>query len=384
MTERVLFTGYIASDAGVVLRREWGRLDRSISVGLQAISDEWLLDRTLNRQNVAPGGVSLGQSAVSALRALTSGSGFTVSKATAAPPVGVFVPEPTQSWSVNAGALAGSAAAAYRVIGGGVDLQPAGAVTHTLSDGDGSLHLGSLRVSSAREVANDITLSGEIEPGAYIAESFAGDGTTSVFTLSKAPFHPAGGQVRAQLLSDSFDAGAFDPRVWTATDPGSHFSFTASGLTLTGGNGFDGQTTLAAVESLEIGGSLVLEMGSVRLDAASDGVLCGLYTGDASRANCFAGYNVRQSNGSTVVAAMVNGAEVGTVFPMQQGHAYTLRVRVHCVEVRRVRQIFYAMVSGAVTSFGGGLVTRRWSWCSIFRILAPRRIQRRRFCIRAR
>ena len=48
---------------------------------------------------------------------------------------------------------------------------------------------------------------------------------------------------------------------------------------------------------------------------------------------------------------------MGTVFTMLQGHNYTLRIRLHCVEIQRVLQNYYAMVDGVVKSFGGGLVT---------------------------
>ena len=87
----------------------------------------------------------------------------------------------------------------------------------------------------------------------------------------------------------------------------------------------------------------------------SDGVLCGLYSGPVSRANCFAGYNVRQSGGATVITPFVNGAEVGTTYTLLSGHIYTLRIRCHSVEMQRVLQAYYARVDGVIESFGGGL-----------------------------
>ena len=105
-----------------------------------------------------------------------------------------------------------------------------------------------------------------------------------------------------------------------------------------------------------MGGTLVVEAGSLVLATASDGVICGLYSGSTARANCFAGYNVRQSGGSTLVVPFVNGAEVGTAFTALAGHAYTFRIRLHCVETERVQQVYYAMVDGVVESFGGGSV----------------------------
>ena len=48
----------------------------------------------------------------------------------------------------------------------------------------------------------------------------------------------------------------------------------------------------------------------------------------------------------------MNGVEVGTIFTPLAGHKYTLRLRLHCVEMQRVRQRYYCMVDGVVQSFG--------------------------------
>jgi hypothetical protein len=93
------------------------------------------------------------------------------------------------------------------------------------------------------------------------------------------------------------------------------------------------------------------------LGGASDGVVCGLYSGTTQNANCFAGYHIRQSGGNTLAVPFVNGAEAGTAFTLMQGHTYTLRIRLHCVEAQRVLQAYYAMVDGVVQAFGGGVVT---------------------------
>jgi hypothetical protein len=123
-----------------------------------------------------------------------------------------------------------------------------------------------------------------------------------------------------------------------------------------GGNGFDGQTTLTAIDAVELGGTLVIEAGNLQLTAGSTGIVCGLYSGTVESANCFAGYNVRQSGGATIAAPFVDGAEVGTALTLLSGHIYTLRIRLHSVEAQRVLQTFYAMVDGTVQSFGGGVV----------------------------
>ena len=55
-----------------------------------------------------------------------------------------------------------------------------------------------------------------------------------------------------------------------------------------------------------------------------------------------------------MVVPFVNGAEVGTVYTLLSGHNYTLRIRLHCVEMQRVLQAYYAMVDGV-----GAVVWRR-------------------------
>lgn len=99
-----------------------------------------------------------------------------------------------------------------------------------------------------------------------------------------------------------------------------------------------------------------MQLSSVVLAAACDGMLAGMYQGLPVLAECFAGFRVRQSvsgtGGVTVLVPVVNGAEVGTVFTPIAGHAYTLRLRLHCVEMQRVPQRYYCMVDGEVQGFG--------------------------------
>jgi hypothetical protein len=350
----VLFTGYIATEpepvyAGVGLKGSVYRY------AFSAVSDEWLLDK----QAVPLSGAGLAQSGGQLLRTLTNrvDTGlFTTAGVIDGPSVGVFEPVQTESWSANAGAIASATYAAYRVLDGAVSLQPTGTVTHALSDGDGTLQVAALKTTSVKELANDVTVSGEMEPAAYVAETFAGDGTTTVFQLSQDPFRPKKTANTSQFLTDSFNESTLNTQIWQVTDPGAHLGLSSAGLTMTGGNGLDGQTTLTAIDAVEMGGSLVIEAGSLQLGGASAGVVCGLYSGVTQSANCFAAYNVRQSGGATVVVPFVDGAEVGTVFTLLAGHIYTLRIRLHCVEVQRVLQSYYAMGVGVVRTFGGGIV----------------------------
>lgn len=348
----ILFTGYIATEPEAVYAGT-GLMGAVYRYAFSAVSDEWLLDK----QTVPPSGAGLAQSGGQILKTLTDrvdGGLLTTAGVADGASVGVFQPLQALRWSENAGALAGATYSAYRVLDGALSLQPAGSVTHAL--GDGVLQVTALKTAQVKELANDVTVSGEEEPAAYVTETFAGDGVTTVFQLSEAPFKPKTTATSSLLVTDSFDEAVLDTQIWQVADPGSHLKLSGAGLTMTGGNGLDGQTTLTAIDSVEMGGTLVVEAGGVQLGGASEGVVCGLYAGRTESANCFAGYNVRQSGGSTVLAPFVNGSEVGTVFPMVQGRTYTLRIRLHCVETQRVLQAYYAMVDGVVQSFGGGAV----------------------------
>jgi len=350
----LLFTGYLATEPEAVYAGT-GLTGPVYRYAFSAVSDEWLLDK----QAVPLSGTGLEQSGGELLRTLTNrvdAGLFTTTGVVNGFSVGVFEPVQTKSWSANAGGVASATYAAYRVLDGAVSLQPAGTVTHALSDGDGTLQVAALKTSSVKELANDVTVSGEMEPTAYVTETFAGDGTTTLFQLSQDPFRPKKTANSSQFLIDSFNESTLDTQIWQVTDPGSHLGLSASGLTMTGGNGLDGQTTLTAIDAVELGGTLVIEAGSLQLGGASAGIVCGLYSGATQSANCFAGYNVRQSGGSTVAVPFVNGAEVGTVFTLLEGHTYTLRIRLNCVEVQRVLQSYYTMVDGVVQAFGGGVV----------------------------
>ncbi len=350
----VLFTGYLATEpvrvyagdasAGAVYRAR-----------VSAVSDEWLLDRAgSGAAQTMSSSLSLNGDQLLARMAarVQAGSVLTVSSAGGAQVSGVFTARADVPWSVNAGEAASAAYAGYRALNGQIMLQTAGSATHSFSDADGSLNVAELQVGAVRELANDVTVSGAEEPAAYISESFAGDGTTTEFVLSESAFR----ETKRTWINDSFASPAIDTTVWQKGDPGAHLSLGAGGLVLNGGNGQDGQTTLSALDALEIGGSIVIQLAGVVFGAASDGMLAGLYPGAVQLAECFAGFRVRQSTsgtgGVTILVPVLNGAEVGTVFTPIAGHAYTLRLRLHCVEMQRVMQRYYCMVEGVVQGFG--------------------------------
>jgi hypothetical protein len=351
----VLFTGYLAIEPTPAYAGE-ASAGPVYRLALSAVSDEWLLDK----QGFGGAALGLGVDSQSyALRLAEQVAGVTLPATTSSaglPASGFFAPPAGASWSTQVGQLASTTASAYRLLGGSLALTGAGGVEHTISDGDGSLHTAALKTSSVRELANDITVTGADEPGAYFTELFTGDGTTAVFALSGEPAAPSAGH--AALIADNFDQPMLNGAVWSLSDPGAHLSLTGAGLTATGGNGQDGTTTLTAWNPVELGGTLVLELANVALAAGSAGVLGGLYAGPIAQAACFAGFNIRQSAGQTIATPLVNGSEVGTSSPIVPGHLYTLRLHLHCPELVRLRQVFYAFSESsgslAVSRFGGG------------------------------
>jgi hypothetical protein len=347
----VLFTGYLAT---VPVRIYAGDATTGAvyRARLSAVSEEWLLD------NQGSGGSAYdstsltlsGQALIArmASRVQANGVGSLSVAAGTGLATGAFTPVSAAPWSENAGSAAGSAYSNYRVLSGEIVVQQAASVTHPFSDADGTLSVAELQTRAIRDLANDITLSGAEEPAAYIQENFIGDGTTTVFELSEPVFRGA----HRTLLADSFNEAAFDLTQWKVSDPGNHLALSSAGLTMNGGNGSDGQTTLSALDVVEMGGSIIVELGGVVFGAASDGMLSGLYEGTPVLANCFAGYRVRQNSGVTVLVPIVNGLEVGTVFTPMAGQQYTLRLRLHCAEMQRVMQRYYSMVDGMVQGFG--------------------------------
>ena len=352
----LLFTGYLTTEP-VRLYAGSASAGPVYRARVTAVSDEWLLDNLASgaglrdTESLGLGGTAL--VAQMALRAQVAGSaGVTVGGTGGVQITGAFAARASSSFSANAANAANSAYAAYRALNGQILIQPVGNVTHALSDANGTLSVSQLQSSAVRELANDVTLTGAQEPAAYIEENFFSDGTTAVFDLSESAYR----DTERTLVLDSFNEGVFNSAQWLLKDSGSFLSLSSAGLTMNGGNGSDGQTTLTAIDAIEMGGSIVVQLSGVVLAAACDGMLAGMYEGLPVLEECFAGFRVRQSvsstGGVTVIMPVINGAETGTVFAPIAGHSYTLRLRLHCVEMQRVPQRYYCMVDGVIQGFG--------------------------------
>jgi hypothetical protein len=349
----VYFTGYIAVTpmpeyAGFAL--EGPRYKTAI----RALSDEMLLDQS--GITVSKGAAS--ETAGALLVALATRAGVTklsTNALTLNAPVSKFVPDPGASWSKSAGQVASQVRAAYRAVNGALTLTAIPSTVHPLNETDGSLELASLDLNAGvkRALANDVTVCGEHEPVAYATEYFLGDGVTTLFNLAADPYClPAS---KATLIRELFNESAIDPRVWGMPGGNGYLSLGASGLTMQGGNGIDGDTLLTWLDQIEMGGTLLLEATGVTLAAGSTGVVAGFFVGLETQSACTAGFQVtaQTGTGAVTVQPLIQGTASGTTYTINSANQYALRVRVHCNESERTLANYQSYGDNGAVSYGG-------------------------------
>ena len=159
------------------------------------------------------------------------------------------------------------ARAAYRALNGALTLSSVQNTVHPLNETDGSLNLANLAFTASvkRALANDVTVCGENEPAAYVTEYFLGDGVTTQFDLAADPYFPA--TSKSTIIDELFNEPQIDPTLWGATGGAGFLTMGANGLAMNGGNGIDGETLLAWLDPMEMGGTLLLEAVGVTLVA---------------------------------------------------------------------------------------------------------------------
>jgi len=127
------------------------------------------------------------------------------------------------------------------------------------------------------------------------------------------------------------------------------------GAAINGGNGIDGETLLAWLDQVEMGGTLLLEAVGVTLAAGSNGALAGFFIGRDTQAACIAGFQVtpQPGTGNVTLQPLVQGSALGTAYTINPAYQYTLRVRVHCPEIERELAVYYSYGdSGEITAGG--------------------------------
>jgi hypothetical protein len=348
------FTGYIAVSplpeyAGLGLEGPRYR------TAIQAVSDELILDQLL----MPPTAGATGETAGALLTSLVAHSGsaaLSTSGLTLSTAVANFAPEHGANWSTSAGQLAGMARAAYRALGGALTLSSIQSTVHALNETDGSLTLSSLAFTASvkRALANDVTVCGENEPVAYVTEYFLGDGATTEFDLAADPYFPP--TSKTTLISELFNEPQINLALWGVTGGPGYLALGANGLAMSGGNGIDGQTLLAWLDPIEMGGTLLLEAVGVTLSAGSTGILAGFFSGLETASGCTAGFQATAAEGSGAVTLqpLIEGTPAGTTFSINPANQYTLRVRVNCPESERAQAIYYSFGDSGLISAGGG------------------------------
>jgi hypothetical protein len=345
------FTGYIATTpmpeyAGLALEGPRYRY------AVQAISDEILLDQILMPPSKGTSGQTAG-ALMTALVAHTGASSLATSALNLDLGVSHFVPDAGTPFSRRASQVAGQVRAAYRALSGQLTLTSVPGNIHPLNETDGSLSLASLTLTAAakRALANDITVCGENEPWAYVTEYFLGDGTTTQFPLTADPYYPTSS--KEKIITELFNEAEINPTLWSANS--TYFGLGAAGLAMTGGSGFDGQTTLTWIDPVEMGGTLLLEVDGLILAANSTGILGGFFTGLLTSKYCIAGFQATAQSGTTAVSLqpLVVGAAVGTSYAINPTNQYTLRIRVHCPDQERIQASYYSFGDSGGISAGG-------------------------------
>ncbi len=349
----IYFTGYIAATpmqeyAGMALEGPRSRMT------IEAVSDETLLDQAGSIESKGAEGETAG-ALMTTLVTRTGQTSLATQALTLNAIVSAFVSETGSIWSKSAGLVASQARAAYRALNGSLTLAAIPGAIHTLNQGDGSLDPAGLSLAAnvKRSLANDVTVCGEHEPAAYITEFFVGDGVTTQFNLAADPFCLPTSQ--RTIIHELFNEAAIDPRVWGVLGGSDYFALGASGLTMQGGNGVDGDVLLSWLDQIEMGGALLLEATGVTLAANSTGVLAGFFTGLETQAACTAGFLVsaQQGTGAVSVQPMIQGSAQGSSYTTNPANQYALRVRVHCNEMERMLAIYRSYDDSGPIASGG-------------------------------
>ena len=342
------FTGYTTEAA----RSEylgWGEQGSVYRYGITAESDEILLDQK-SLPNRAP---FVARSAGSALRQLAADllpGAFDLSSVQELDPIAAYTVNPQKTFSQHAGEIALLARASYRAMNGALTLSPVGENSYSLDESDPSFSAAGLELQSPNKFANDVTVIGLEEPQAYVRDYFVGDGKSTHFYLSQAPFQ----QSRRALIDEQFLE--LDPSKWTVKDPASVFSVLSQALKVSGGTGQDGGTSLSFVEQIELGGALELQHGDLSFSAASRGIVGGLYSGTVSVANCLAGFQVTPSGTQSKIQALISGVATGPTVTTTAGHRYLFTTYIYCTEVYRSSEAYHSSAHPCGRPLGGSAV----------------------------
>lgn len=345
-----LFTGYLTAAPELEYRGQ-GQRGPAYRYQIAAQSDEWPLDQQLLPNRAA----FVQRTAGAMLRQLTQDAGGTSLDITGVDdikPQPSYVATPHLRWSKHAAQLALRSRAAYVAHDGKIIFKAIGAPVQTLNESDANTSPAALRLRAPDSLFNDMTIIGLNEPRAYARNYFLGDGVTSSFHLSHTPFT----RFVSTIAQEEFKDGPLNPALWGVTDLSSAFSVSGGKLSIRGGTSVDGQTVLQFVEQIQMAGSVRLQHGELELEAASSGIIGGLYNGSIAQANCVAGFQLAPSGSATSIAAFINGAAAGTPITSVSGHKYALTTRIYSSEAFRSEEQFHSSSHPGGSARGGSAI----------------------------
>ena len=349
-----LFTGYIVetptyqylgwADRGLIYRYE-----------VDALSDVMLMDK----KAPPPHPPFVDRSAGSAFDQLTAEAlpgWFDVSGVQAGDPIPYYSVDPAKKWTASAAEIALSARCAYRDDNGNLFFTPVTANTYALAEDAPTFSPGDLQLLSVNRLVNDLTILGPLEPSAHVKDYFCGDGYTTYFYMSQVPFTRSSlvALYNRTILEEIYTE--LDPTHWTVTDPLGVITVRNGQLQVAGGTGVDGKTLLNFIEKVELGGATMIEHGDVVFNAASDGVIGGLYAGPVSMAGCLAGFLITPLGDYCNIQALVEGSARGAALATQAGHHYVFTTMLYPTEAYRMQQVFHSSLHPSGSPRGGGAV----------------------------
>ena len=342
-----LFTGYCTAAPELVYAGVGCTGPAYLQQGV-CVSEEALLDANVSRRTEECVATAAGTLLERMTKRAAAGTNLHATGDALSTIVGGFAAKTGKPWSENAGALADAARASYRVLNGTLQFASIGDEVHTLAESDGSLDRAALHGARVRRPVQDVTVYGKREPQTYVTEIFEGDGVTATFALGEVPLLEKG-----PVLSDAFRGSAIDSLLWSVADAGGQLSVTSRGLTVGSGQSAALGSSVSAVDTVEMGGVLMLEVTGLQIDAAGEAYVAGLASNTLDAANLFAGFHVRTNGTATVAVPVVLGVEAGASVTLQPGHTYTLRLRYHCSERQRALQSYNSGGADGPIRLGG-------------------------------
>ena len=340
-----LFTGYAAAPPQYEYLG-WGERGPVYRYALRALGDESLLDtKTLPRRASL-----VNRAAGDALKQLANDllpGVFDTSAVENLAVLPLYSADTRKSWSEHAAALALRSRAVYRAHDSALSFRPVGATAHALDEASPWFCPEGLKLDPSHRPVNDVTVTGYIEPRAYVKDYFLGDGYTLGFNLSEVPFSRGGSVV----LDEEYRDALLSPVRWTV-------SAAPGAVAVSGGKlRVEGAGTVCFAEQVELGGALLIQHGDFQFTAASEALIGGLYTGAIALTNCFAGFRVSPSGAQSLIAGVANSAAAGTTVTTVAGHRYVLTTRLYAQEIYRRGPAFHSSLHPAGSGRGGAAIT---------------------------